>query len=172
LSDDEIKQNFIDGKYAFYVFDSFRLAEFCDDSVNPGFSRKITFTAFPAINSGKAIESSIVGTSCETFAVYTNSKNKEQAARYAGILTRLICHYAYQYGYGIPAWTPYGDTSSVPSNVQDVTELCRTLYSFSADSKYNMSEYDYQTYLEYVDQIYSGEMNGEAFISGMSKDIR
>ena len=172
LSNDETKQNFFDGKFAFYIYDSSCLAEFSDDDRDPDFHKKVKFTYFPVIDPDKSYQGSLVGGPKETFAVANGSDYNDMAAKYTAELTRLICHYAYSDGCNLPAWTPYGDNSNVPEMMQTAAGLCRNAKYFSPYSKDIMDEGTLNSYYDYVDQIYLCSIDGKGVIDGLSKDVR
>ena len=87
-------------------------------------------------------------------------------------LGKLICHYGYLDGCGLPAWTPYGDTSTINPLTQTVAEICANADSFVLFGDTAMSADDANTYLSYVDQVYGCLVDGNQFIEGLAKDIR
>ena len=172
LSNDEVKQNFIDGKYAFYINGTWNCGEFADDNKNPGFGKKVKVSEFPVINADKSKLGQLIGGPSDTLAVAASSKNAEFAAKYTFELGRLICHYGYASGTGLPAWTPYGDNSNVNFLTQTVAEICgkADAYVLFGDTAMNADEAN--TYLSYVDQVYGCAIDGKGFVDGLSKDIR
>ncbi|ADL34457.1 sugar ABC transporter substrate-binding protein [Butyrivibrio proteoclasticus B316] len=169
LTNDEVKNNFMAGKYAFYMNGTWNCADF---AANEEFLPKVKVAEFPVINADKAKLGQLIGGPSDTLAVAASSPNAEVAARYAMELGKLICHYGYLDGCGLPAWTPYGDTSTINPLTQTVAEICANADSFVLFGDTAMSADDANTYLSYVDQVYGCLVDGNQFIEGLAKDIR
>ena len=169
LTNDEVKNNFMAGKYAFYMNGTWNCADFAS---NEEFFPKVKVGEFPVINADKAKLGQLIGGPSDTLAVAASSPNAAAAADYAFELGKLICHYGYLDGCGLPAWTPYGDTSSVNALTQTVSEICSKADSFVLFGDTAMSADDANTYLSYVDQVYGCQVDGKAFTDGLAKDIR
>ena len=169
LTNDEVKNNFMAGKYAFYMNGTWNCADF---AANEEFFPKVKVGEFPVINADKAKLGQLIGGPSDTLAVAASSPNAAAAADYAFELGKLICHYGYLDGCGLPAWTPYGDTSSVNGLTQTVSEICSKADSFVLFGDTAMSADSANTYLSYVDQVYGCQVDGKAFTDGLAKDIR
>ncbi|WP_029230936.1 ABC transporter substrate-binding protein [Butyrivibrio sp. VCB2006] len=169
LTNDEVKNNFMAGKYAFYMNGTWNCADF---AANEEFLAKVKVAEFPVINADKAKLGQLIGGPSDTLAVAASSPNAEVAAKYAMELGKLICHYGYLDGCGLPAWTPYGDTSAVNPLTQTVAEICANADSFVLFGDTAMTADDANTYLSYVDQVYGCLLDGPQFIEGLAKDIR
>ncbi len=169
LTNDEVKANFMAGKYAFYMNGTWNCADFAN---NAEFFPKVKVSEFPVINADKAKLGQLIGGPSDTLAVAASSPNAERAATYTFELGKRICHYGYLDGCGLPAWTPYGDTSSINGLTQAVSEICANADSYVLFGDTAMNADDANTYLSYVDQVYGCQVNGTQFIEGLAKDIR
>ena len=169
LTNDEVKANFMAGKYAFYMNGTWNCADF---AANEEFFPKVKVSEFPVINADKASLGQLIGGPSDTLAVAASSPNAERAAEYTFELGKRICHYGYLDGCGLPAWTPYGDTSSINGLTQAVSEICANADSYVLFGDTAMSADDANTYLSYVDQVYGCQVDGTQFIEGLAKDIR
>ena len=169
LGNDEVKANFMDGKYAFYMNGTWNCADFANNSE---FFPKVKVAEFPVINSDKATLGQLIGGPSDTLAVAASSENADIAAKYCFELGKLICHYGYLDGCGLPAWTPYGDTSAVNALTQDVAVICGNATGYVLFGDTAMSADDANTYLSYVDLVYGCEVDGQGFIEGLANDIR
>ncbi|MBR6237661.1 MAG: extracellular solute-binding protein [Lachnospiraceae bacterium] len=169
LTNDEVKANFMAGKYAFYMNGTWNCADFAADEA---FFPKVKVAEFPVINADKAKLGQLIGGPSDTLAVAASSPNAAAAADYACELGKLICHYGYLDGCGLPAWTPYGDTSSVNGLTQAVSEICANADSYVLFGDTAMNADDANTYLSYVDQVYGCQVDGTQFIEGLANDIR
>ena len=169
LTNDEVKNNFIAGKYAFYMNGTWNCADF---AANEEFLAKVKVGEFPVINADKASLGQVIGGPSDTLAVAASSPNAARAADYAFELGKLICHYGYLDGCGLPAWTPYGDTSSINPLTQTVSEIVSKADKFVLFGDTAMSADSANTYLSYVDQVYGCLLDGQQFIDGLAKDIQ
>ena len=84
---------------------------------------------------------------------------------------KLICHYGYLAGSGLPAWTPDYDTSAVKPLVAAVADIVSASDGMVLFGDTAMSADPANTYLEYVSQVYGGAINGEDFVSGLTNDL-
>jgi len=169
LTNDEVKNNFMAGKYAFYMNGTWNCADF---AANEEFFPKVKVSEFPVINADKAKLGQLIGGPSDTLAVSASSPNAEKAADYAFELGKLICHYGYLDGCGLPAWTPYGDTSSVNELTKAVAEICSKADTYVLFGDTAMNADSANTYLSYVDQVYGCLLDGKQFIEGLAKDIQ
>ncbi len=169
LSNDEVKANFMAGKYAFYMNGTWNCADFSADAE---FGPKVQVSEFPVINADKAKLGQLIGGPSDTLAVAASSPHAAEAADFTFELGRLICHYGYLDGCGLPAWTPYGDTSNINPLTQSVSEICANADSYVLFGDTAMNADEANTYLSYVDQVYGCQIDGAGFIAGLSNDIR
>ena len=162
LGNDEVKANFIAGKYAFYQNGSWNCGEVNDAEGN------FQVALFPVMDSEKATYSQVIGGPSDTLAVSSHSKNVELAASAAFELGRSICHYGYLAGSGLPAWTPDYDTSSVKQLVADVAKIVAESEGMVLFGDTAMSADPANTYLDYVSQVYGCAIDGAGFIEGLA----
>lgn len=168
LSNDEVKANFIAGKYAFYMNGTWN----CADFDKAGLSDKIQVAEFPVIDSDKSKLGELIGGPSDTLAVAASSKNAEIAAESAFELAKGICHYGYLDGNGLPAWTPDYDTSGINSLTQSVSDIVAKSSQMVLFGDTAMSADTANIYLDYVSQIYASAIDGKAFVDGLVKDIK
>lgn len=168
LTNDEVKANFMDGKYAFYMNGTWN----CADFDKAGLSDKIVVAEFPVIDASKSQLGELIGGPSDTLAVAQDSKNAKLAAESAFELAKGICHYGYLDGCGLPAWTPDYDTSSVNPLTQSVAEICANASQYVLFGDTAMTAESATIYLEYVSKIYSSEISGADFVSGLVEKIK
>jgi raffinose/stachyose/melibiose transport system substrate-binding protein len=166
LSNDEVKANFISGKYAFYINGTWNAASFVD------IADKVQVAEFPVIDSAKSQMGELIGGPSDALAVSASSKNPDVAAMAALELAKAVCHYGYLDGNGLPAWTPDYDTSSVNPLTQQVTEIMNNAKQTVLFGDGIQSADNANVYLDYVSQIYASAIDGKAFAEGLDKDLK
>ena len=166
LGNDEVKANFIAGKYAFYQNGSWNCGEVNDGEGN------FQVALFPVMDAEKATYGQVIGGPADTLAVSSHSKNVELAAQAAFELGRAICHYCYLAGSGLPAWTPDYDTSEVKPLVADVANIVAGADGMVLFGDTAMSADPANTYLDYVSQVYGCAIDGAGFIEGLAGDLQ
>lgn len=166
LGNDEVKANFIAGKYAFYQNGSWNCGEVNDAEGN------FQVALFPVMDAEKATYGQVIGGPSDTLAVSASSKNVELAAQAAFELGQSICHYCYLAGSGLPAWTPDYDTSEVKPLVAAVADIVANADGMVLFGDTAMSADPANTYLDYVSQVYGGGIDGAGFIAGLAADLQ
>ena len=166
LGNDQVKANFIAGQYAFYQNGSWNCGEINDQDL---FTPQAAL--FPVMNADRATYGQVIGGPSDSLAVAASSKNAELAASAAFELGKAICHYGYLAGSGLPAWTPDYDTSAVKPLVAAVADIVANSDGMVLFGDTAMSADPAYTYLEYVAQVYGCEIDGDAFVSGLTADL-
>ena len=167
LSNDEVKSNFMAGKTAFYMNGTWNCADFAKQE---GLNVKVS--EFPVIDSSKSQLGQLIGGPSDTLAVAASSPNASLAAEFTLELGREICHYGYLDGCGLPAWTPYYDTSSVNALTNAVSEICANASAYVLFGDTAMPADEAAIYLEAVSKVYGCEVDGQGFIDSLSTQIR
>jgi len=169
LSNDEVKANFMAGKYAFYMNGTWNCADFAN---NAEFFPKVKVAEFPVIDGSKAKLGQLIGGPSDTLAVANSSKNAAVAAKFCFELGKEICHYGYLDGCGLPAWTPFYDTNSVNGLTREVQKIVANADQMVLFGDTAMSADSAQIYLSYVAKVYGKEVNGAEFIAGLASEIK
>ena len=158
LGNDQVKANFIAGKYAFYQNGSWNCGEVNDAEGN------FQVALFPVMDAEKATYGQVIGGPNDALAVSAASKDPDLAAKVAFELGKEICHYGYLAGSGLPAWTPDYDTSAVKPLVADVAKIVAESEGMVLFGDTAMSADPANIYLSYVAQVYGCEIDGAGFI--------
>ena len=166
LGNDQIKANFIAGNYAFYQNGSWNCGEINDAEGN------FEVALFPVMDAEKATYSQVIGGPSDSLAVSASSPNAELAAQIAFELGKEICHYGYLAGSGLPAWTPYYDTSEVKPLVTKVAEMVAAADGMVLFGDTAMSADPANIYLNYVSQVYSCAIDGAGFVAGLTAQLQ
>ncbi len=167
LTNDEVKANFMAGKYAFYMNGTWNCADFHKAGLD-----FVKVSEFPVIDSSKSKLGELIGGPSDTLAVAAGAENPKWAAEAAFELAKGICKYGYLDGCGLPAWTPDYDTSSVNPLTQSVAEICANASQYVLFGDTAMSADTAQIYLDYVSKVYSSKIDGKKFVDGLAKDIK
>lgn len=166
LSNDEVKANFIAGKYAFYINGTWNCASFTD------IANKIQVSEFPVIDSTKSQLGEEIGGPSDSLAVSATSKNADVAAKAAFEIAKGVCHYGYLDGNGLPAWTPNYDTSKLNPLTLAVAKIINNSKQSVLFGDGIQSADNANIYLDYVSQIYASSIDGKKFAEGLDKDLK
>ena len=166
LGNDQVKANFIAGKYAFYQNGSWNCGEVNDAEGN------FQVALFPVMDAEKATYGQVIGGPSDSLAVAATSKNPELAAQAAFELGRGICHYGYLAGSGLPAWTPDYDTSDVKPLVADVAKIVAESEGMVLFGDTAMSADPANIYLDYVSKVYGCEIDGAGFVDALTNSLQ
>ena len=74
-------------------------------------------------------------------------------------------------GNGLPAWNVSVDESRLGSLIKDLAEICRNSSKLTLFGDILMRSPNTDYYLSYVNEVYSGRIDGEGFIQGLSEGI-
>lgn len=168
LTNDEVKANFMAGKYAFYINGTWNCADF---AAAEGFGDKVQVAEFPVINAEKSQLGELIGGPSDTLAVAASANNPELTAQFCFELGREICHYGYLDGCGLPAWTPYYEAEGINPLTQAVAEIVANSKAMVLFGDTAMEANAANTYLSYVDLVYGCEIDGQGFVDGLTADI-
>ena len=166
LGNDQVKANFIAGKTAFYQNGSWNCGEINDAEGN------FKVAMFPVLDAEKATYAQVIGGPSDSLAVAATASDTELAAKVAFELGKEICHYGYLAGSGLPAWTPYYDTSAVKPLVADVAAMVAAADGMVLFGDTAMSADPANIYLDYVSKVYGCEIDGAGFIDGLSSQLQ
>ena len=167
LGNDEVKANFIAGKYAFYQNGSWNCGE-CFDPENPD---KVKVGEFPVMNADKATLGMLIGGPNDALAVSASSPNADIAAKAVWEIARGVSHYGALCGAGLPSWTPDYDTSSINPLSVAVADLVANSNGMVLFGDNAQSANIANIYLDYVAQVYGSAIDGAGFIEGLTADI-
>ena len=142
LGNDEVKNNFIAGKYAFYQNGSWNnkdIGEQAQFNVKAG--------TFPVLNDSIPLYSMIGGPN-NTLAVTESSKNKDLAVEAAFFLAKFMSDADYKSGANLPCWAADPDADD---------------NFLSADAA--------NTYLDYIGLAYAGDVTPTEYVEGLDADL-
>ena len=164
LSNDEVKNNFIAGKYAFYQNGSWNnkdIGEQAQFNVQAG--------TFPVLNPDVTLYQMIGGPN-NTLAVTESSEHKEEAIEAAFYLARFFSDADYKSGANLPCWAadPEAEVGPLIVSAADMAAKADNMVLFgdnflAADAA--------NTYLDYIGQAYALDITPEEFAEGLAADL-
>ena len=164
LGNDEVKNNFIAGKYSFYQNGSWNnkdIGEQAQFNVKAG--------TFPVLNDSIPLYSMIGGPN-NTLAVTESSKNKDLAVEAAFFLAKFMSDADYKSGANLPCWAadPDAEVNSLIQAAADMASKAEDMVLFgdnflSADAA--------NTYLDYIGLAYAGDVTPTEYVEGLDADL-
>ena len=165
LGNDEVKNNFIAGKYAFYQNGSWNnkdIGEQAKFAVQAG--------TFPVLNPDVTLYQMIGGPN-NTLAVTESSQHKAEAIDAAFYLARFFSDADYKSGANLPCWAadPKAEVGPLIVSAADMAGKADNMVLFgdnflSADAA--------NTYLDYIAQAYALEITPEEYAEGLDADLK
>ena len=167
LGNEEVKQGFIYGKYAFYQNGSWNCGDISD---------KAQFTAqacmFPVVDAEKSSLYQMIGGPNDTLAVTATSANPELCAKAAFDLGCIISREGNLNGAGLPTWAVNYDTSACNKLSNQVAEMVGLSDGMVLFGDNFLSADAANTYLDYIAQIFAGDIGAEDFAKGLAADLQ
>ena len=166
LGNDEVKTNFIAGKYAFYQNGSWN----CGDISKSENAASFKAGLFPVLNPDNASLYELIGGPNNTLAVTATTEHKEEAVKLAFELAKFMSDADYKSGANLPCWTadPEAKVSDLVAQVVDIAGKAEGMVLFgdnflSADAA--------NTYLDYIGLAFAGEIDAEGFCTGLAAEL-
>ena len=165
LGNDEVKNNFIAGKYAFYQNGSWNnkdIGEQAKFAVQAG--------TFPVLNPDVTLYQMIGGPN-NTLAVTETCEHKAEAIDAAFFLARYFSDADYKSGANLPCWAadPKAEVGPLIVSAADMAAKADNMVLFgdnflSADAA--------NTYLDYIVQAYAMDITPEEYAEGLDADLK
>ena len=166
LGNEEVKQNFLAGKTAFYQNGSWN----CGEVANAG--ENFVAIPFPVIDAEKATLYQFVGGPNDTLAVTATAQKPELTSKLAVLLGRIISREGNLIGSGLPAWKVNYKTNSVNRVSKAVAEQVAQADSMVLFGDNFLSADAANTYLDYIARIFAGDITAEEFAKGLAADLQ
>ena len=167
LGNEEVKQGFIDGNYAFYQNGSWN----CGD-IARGAEFEVQACMFPVVDAEKSSLYQMIGGPNDTLAVTASSANPELCAKTAFALGQIISREGNLNGAGLPTWAVTYDTSNVKYLSNQVAEMVAKSDGMVLFGDNFLSADAANTYLDYIAQIFAGDIDAEGFAKGLAADLQ
>lgn len=164
---DEIKQNFINGKYAFYMNGSWNCSDFANCS-----DYDIQLAEFPVVRPEMATLGQLIGGPDHALVVSQAAPDKERIAEYVFELSQLINKYCCLDGAGLPAWTVDYDMTNLNPLTQSAIQKLQAAEQLVVYGDAAMTEEDMEIYYTALSRIYEKALDGQQFINHLSTYLR
>ena len=164
LSNDEVKNNFIAGKTAFYQNGSWN---------NKDIGEKANFTVkagtFPVLDDSIPLYSMIGGPN-NTLAVTESSEHKDLAVAAAFELARFMSDADYKSGANLPCWAadPNAEVNDLIQAAADMASKAENMVLFG-DNFLNADAAN--TYLDYIEMAWAGDVTPQEYVDGLDADL-
>ena len=164
LGNDEVKNNFIAGKYAFYQNGSWN---------NKDIGEQAQFTVkagtFPVLDDSIPLYSMIGGPN-NTLAVTESSEHKDLAVAAAFELARFMSDADYKSGANLPCWA-----ADPNAEVNDLIQVAADMAGQAADmvlfGDNFLSADAANTYLDYIEMAWAGDVSPTEYVEGLDNDL-
>ena len=166
MNNEEVKENFIDGKYAFYQNGSWNCGDIAESDYN------VQVCMFPVIDAGKSSLYQMIGGPNDSLAVTATSDDPAESARAAFELARRVSRDGTLSGSGIPAWKVDYDTSSIDRLSSQLAGMVAKSDGMVLFGDNFMNADAANTYLNYIAQIFAGEITAEQFAKGLAAELK
>ena len=163
LGNEEVKQNFIAGKTAFYQNGSWN----CGDIAKAA-NFEVAALAFPTVAEGADLYQ-FVGGPNDTLAVTATAKDPELCAKIAFDLGRIIAREGNLNGAGLPAWAVNYDTSSCNKLSNQVADMLGKSTGLVLFGDNFLSADAANTYLDFIAQLFAGDIDAQGFADGLAE---
>ena len=164
LVNDEVKNNFIQGKYAFYQNGSWNNADIGSQA-----EFNVKAGTFPVLNPDVTLYQMIGGPN-NTLAITVTSEHQDEAIEAAYYLARFFSDADYKSGANLPCWAadPDAEVSDLVKSAADMAAQADSMVLFgdnflSADAA--------NTYLDYIGLAWVGEITPEEYAEGLDADL-
>jgi raffinose/stachyose/melibiose transport system substrate-binding protein len=164
LGNDEVKNNFIAGKYAFYQNGSWNNAD-----IGSKAQFAVQAGTFPVLNPDVTLYQMIGGPN-NTLAVTETSEHKAEAIEAAYYLAKFFSDADYKSGANLPCWAadPNAEVSDLVKSAADMAAKAESMVLFgdnflSADAA--------NTYLDYIGLAWAGDITPEDYAAGLDADL-
>ena len=165
LGNDEVKNNFIAGKYAFYQNGSWNnkdIGEQAKFNVKAG--------TFPVLDPENASLYMMIGGPNNTLAVTESSQHKDLAVEAAFELAKFMSDADYKSGANLPCWAadPNAEVNELIQAAAGMAAKAEDMVLYG-DNFLNADAAN--TYLDFIEQAYAGDVTPEEYVEGLDAEL-
>ena len=168
LGNEEIKANFIAGKYAFYQNGTWNCGDFAGD-YGKGVEYNIEVGEWPVMNPEKATLGQYIGGPSGGLAV--SAKASDKAAEIAVELGFYASQYSYSTGAGLNTWKYVSDESDISALEQSASSNCQNAVHIVGFGDVIMPLEKVDIYLNYLSYIFVDRISGKDLAAGLAYDL-
>ena len=160
LGNDEVKNNFIAGKYAFYQNGSWNNAD-----IGSKAQFAVQAGTFPVLNPDVTLYQMIGGPN-NTLAVTETSEHKDLAVAAAFELARFMSDADYKSGANLPCWAadPNAEVNELIQAAADMASKAADMVLFGDNF---LSAEAQKPYLDYIEAAWAGDVTPQEYVDGL-----
>ena len=165
LGNDEVKNNFIAGKYAFYQNGSWNnkdIGEQAQFNVKAG--------TFPVLDPENASLYMMIGGPNNTLAITESCEHKDLAVEAAFELARFMSDADYKSGANLPCWAADPD-AEVNDLIQVAADMAAKAEDMVLYGDNFLSADAANTYLDYIEMAYAGDVTPTEYVAGLDAEL-
>ena len=167
LGNEEVKQGFIDGKYAFYQNGSWNCGDIATKS-----KFAVEACMFPVIDTEKSSLYQMIGGPNDTLAVTATCADPAVCAKAAFDLGCTISREGNLNGAGMPTWAVDYDASAVNACSKQVAEMVAQSDGMVLFGDNILSADAANTYLDILMQLFAGDLDAQGFATEMATALQ
>lgn len=167
LSNDEVKNNFIAGKYAFYQNGSWNNGDIGKSEI----AANVKVGTFPVLDPENATLMQMIGGPNNTLAVTASTKYPEQAAKAAFELGKFLSNADYVSGANLPCWAADPNAEVANDLIPAVADMVSKADDMVLFGDNFLSADAANTYLDYIGQAFAGDITAEEFATGLAAEF-
>ena len=164
LTNDEAKNEFLEGRAAMFYNGSWGVANLDEDSSLAG---HLTVTNWPTAEGGAEKQNSYIGGASATLMVSSESKQKEEAVEFAVFMSQKFSEYGYESGAHLPTWKYEGD-AELPDMQKRLTELMENADGFCLAWDTLLDAETADIHSNSLQGIYAKQTTAEQYIEAMT----
>lgn len=167
LGNDEVKNNFIAGKYAFYQNGSWNNGDIGASDI----AANVKAGTFPVLDPENATLYQMIGGPNNTLAVTATSEHPEVAAEAAFELGKFLSGADYVSGANLPCWAADPNAEITNPLIPAVAEMVAQADAMVLFGDNFLSADAANTYLDYIGQAFAGDITAEEFAEGLAAEF-
>ncbi|MBE5815987.1 MAG: extracellular solute-binding protein [Clostridiales bacterium] len=167
LGNDEVKNNFIAGKYAFYQNGSWNNGDIGKAEIAPS----VKVGTFPVLDPDNATLMQMIGGPNNTLAVTATTQYPDEAAKAAFELGKFLSNADYVSGANLPCWAADPNAEVANDLIPAVANMVAQADDMVLFGDNFLSADAANTYLDYIGQAFAGDITAEEFAEGLASEL-
>lgn len=167
LGNDEVKNNFIAGKYAFYQNGSWNNGDIGKAEI----AANVKVGTFPVLDPENATLMQMIGGPNNTLAVTATTQYPDLAAKAAFELGKFLSNADYVSGANLPCWAADPNAEIANALIPAVADMVSKADDMVLFGDNFLSADAANTYLDYIGQAFAGDITAEEFAEGLASEL-